>query len=140
MNNAERTKLWVEANKKICPSCGHEMYYRSKTCKKCSRNSEKSEKIKDMTLGEYRDKSRKKGVHPSWVNAEIRNFARTWNRNMQSLPCQVCGYSLHVELCHKIALKDLPDDTKLGVANSEDNLMVLCPNCHWEYDNGIISA
>jgi hypothetical protein len=31
-----------------------------------------------------------------------------------------------------------PGDTALSVVNSLDNLVGLCPNCHWEFDHGLL--
>lgn len=53
--------------------------------------------------------------------------------------CQVCGYEKHVEVCHKKAIRDFPLEAKLSEINSKDNLLFLCPNCHWELDNNYLS-
>lgn len=53
--------------------------------------------------------------------------------------CAVCGYDKHVEICHKKAIKDFPDTALLSEINSTDNLIALCPNCHWEFDNKLLS-
>lgn len=49
--------------------------------------------------------------------------------------CQKCGYSKHVEVCHKTPISKFPDSTLISVVNNINNLLVLCPNCHWEFDN-----
>ena len=49
--------------------------------------------------------------------------------------CANCGYDKHVELAHIKAVADFDDDTLLSVVNSPDNVLSLCPNCHWEFDN-----
>jgi len=53
--------------------------------------------------------------------------------------CQVCGYSIHVDACHLVAIKDFNDDTRISVINHPSNLVGLCRNHHWELDHGILS-
>lgn len=54
------------------------------------------------------------------------------------MPCAVCGYTKHVELAHKRALQDFPDDALLSEVNARGNVIQLCPNCHWELDHGFL--
>ena len=49
--------------------------------------------------------------------------------------CSRCPYSKHVEVAHIKAIASFSEDTLLSVVNHPDNLVVLCPNCHWELDN-----
>lgn len=135
---SERVRKWQEKNRKDCPSCGNKIYYRSKTCRNCFKKNKDSEKIKNMTLGEFRNKNKIKGRHHSWVYVEVRAFARSWNKSLRKNPCQNCGYKKHVELCHIIPLSSFGDDIKLREVNNLSNILVLCPNCHWEFDNGFL--
>jgi predicted restriction endonuclease len=52
--------------------------------------------------------------------------------------CEVCGYNTHVEVCHIKSVSSFSDDTLITEINSIDNLVGLCPNHHWEFDNGKI--
>lgn len=90
---------------------------------------------KDKTIGEYRNKLSVKGKHASWLNSHVRIFTRNWLKHLRALPCAKCGYDLHVELAHIRQVSSYTDDTKLSEVNSEDNVIQLCPNCHWEFDN-----
>lgn len=63
------------------------------------------------------------------------NAKYVMDRNCVLKSCLCCGYSRHVEICHIRAISDFPVDTKILVVNSLYNLMYLCPNCHWEFDN-----
>lgn len=133
-----RTKKWQQEHKKKCPFCEKEIYYRSKTCRDCFERNRIGEEIKNMSIGAFRIKSKNKGTHPSWLYAEVRNFARSWNKELRKLPCRVCGYNKHVELCHIKPLNKFDDSDLLKEINSPNNIVVLCPNCHWEFDNGIL--
>lgn len=92
-------------------------------------------RYKAITIGEYREKLSVKGKHPSWVNVGIRGLGRTWFKELLKQPCKHCGYNKHVELCHIKPISEFSDDTPLSVVNSPDNVIQLCPNCHWEFDN-----
>lgn len=52
--------------------------------------------------------------------------------------CAICGYDKHVEIAHVKAVSEFDDSATIAEINSIDNLIALCPNHHWEYDNGII--
>jgi len=52
--------------------------------------------------------------------------------------CEFCSYPHHLELCHIIPISSFPKDTKLKVVNAPTNILFLCSNCHWEYDNHFI--
>ena len=49
--------------------------------------------------------------------------------------CQKCQYTLHVEVAHIKPIKEFTIDTLISVVNDQSNLLILCPNCHWEHDN-----
>jgi len=64
---------------------------------------------------------------------------REWNRVNPSPECYVCGYKTHVQVSHRKSVSSFPIDTPLSIINHISNLVGLCPNHHWELDNGIIS-
>lgn len=131
MNDTERVREWRQKNKKKCPFCDSLIYKESKTCVQCSPRADMGHK----TLGEYRNLESVKGKHPSWVYAHVRGMARSKFKKLLSLPCAHCGYSKHVELAHVKPLSSFPDSALLSEINSEENVIQLCPNCHWEFDN-----
>lgn len=95
----------------------------------------KESKYQNRTIGEYRNLVSVKHSHPSWIHAHIRNFARSWLKHLTKLPCKFCGYDKHVELAHIKAICDFEDDALLSEVNSPENVIQLCRNCHWEFDN-----
>ena len=135
-SKAYQVKKYKLSIRKTCPYCQRLIDGRSTKCRNCA---PETEKIKKMTLLEYQEKESVKGRHASWINSHVRNFTRSWNRDLQKLPCQKCGYSRHVELCHVKAVQSFDKSTLLGIVNDPSNLVVLCPNCHWEFDNGYLS-
>lgn len=86
-------------------------------------------------IGEYRNLMSVKNKHPSWINSHVRQFARSWNKEIVDSPCEKCGYSKHVELAHIKAVSEFDDDATLWQVNNPSNIVGLCPNCHWEFDN-----
>lgn len=65
----------------------------------------------------------------------IRSYARSHYKNLTKKPCASCGYPHHVELCHIKAICTFPDTATVAEINSKNNIVQLCPNCHWELDN-----
>jgi hypothetical protein len=76
--------------------------------------------------------------HPACRHARLRQEARRHYLSARPYRCVCCGYDKHIEVCHKSALTSFPLDTPISVVNSLDNLVGLCPNCHWEFDNGLL--
>lgn len=112
--------------------------YRHNKCEahwEAYRESVKVEKFQSLTLGEYRNRLSITGKHPSWVNTHVRSFARAWLSHLRELPCAHCGYDKHVELAHIKGISSYPDSALMGEVNSESNVIQLCRNCHWEFDN-----
>ena len=93
------------------------------------------ESILDNTKGELFN-SRK-----NWQSARsaIRKLAQQIYLEANCNPkCAICGYSHHIEVAHIKAVSDFDDNVTIREIDSVDNLIGLCPNHHWEYDNGIL--
>lgn len=54
--------------------------------------------------------------------------------------CQRCGYTHFVDICHIKAIRDFSKTTKVREINDPTNLIYLCPNCHHEFDAGMLPA
>ena len=72
--------------------------------------------------------------HKSSAYALVRSRARKSVRDEPKV-CVKCGYDKHVEVCHIKPIKDFELTAMLSEINSRSNLILLCPNCHWELDN-----
>lgn len=71
--------------------------------------------------------------------SSIRKFAENVYKNSgKQCQCAICGYDKHIEIAHIKAVSDFSDSSTIEEINSIDNLIALCPNHHWEYDNGIL--
>ncbi len=53
--------------------------------------------------------------------------------------CIVCGYDRHIQISHVKPVSSFPDSALISEINAIENIVSLCPNHHWEFDNGLIS-
>ncbi len=77
----------------------------------------------------------------NWQSARgsIQRNAREIYFNINPSPvCVICGYKNHIEVAHVKAVSAFANDIPISIINSIDNLIGLCPNHHWEYDNNLV--
>lgn len=143
-------KIYPKRRIKIrnCTICGNEFQIaRRRTCETCkvagkmkpsfhlkAKVQYSTDFYKNLTIGDYKNRDSNKNKHPLWAHNNIRNFGRSWNKDLQKSSCKKCGYSLHIELCHIKPLADFSDTATLGEVNHPTNIIPLCCNCHWEFD------
>jgi predicted restriction endonuclease len=91
-------------------------------------------------------KDRTKGdlfrIRSNWQNARsaIQKMAReAYANSNKPQKCCICGYDKTYEVAHIKAVSEFDDDTLISEINNVNNLVALCPNHHWEYDNHILS-
>lgn len=132
------SKRWLnhEPTKCFCSVCNEPRDCRNlnNLCQSCLITN-KQNQLKQLTIKDLKEKHKK---HLYWYSSEIRNFARAWNKNLIGLPCKNCGYDKHTEICHILGISQAKETTTLEQINNPTNLIVLCPNCHWEFDNGLL--
>jgi 5-methylcytosine-specific restriction endonuclease McrA len=116
----------------FCKNCGAETRYRRSYCENC--DPTKPQDFSQVTIAEIRSKARYQ------AHAWIRKLARRAYANSDNPQhCLVCGYSKHFEVCHIRPIQDFPEETTMAIVNSLENLVALCPNCHWEFDQGLLT-
>lgn len=131
-NNSRRKK-----KKYYCIKCGKYIYTgfntsQRKLCDDCNPS------IIDWSKYTYGDllKRRKYQAH-----SHIRELARkTYDKSNKPKYCANCGYNKHFEVCHIYPIEKHNLDTPISVINDIHNLIGLCPNCHWELDNGLLEC
>lgn len=98
--------------------------------KYCSDNCNPNIFVAECTLEEA-ELTRGPGRYSS-----IRYNARKIYKN-SGLPmrCFVCGYNIHVEICHLKPISKFSKNSFISEINSLTNLVPLCPNHHWELDH-----
>lgn len=105
---------------RYCRTCAHEekfLNYGKKTLK---------ESLVESLSYAAKHKYEKIRQHAKRISKKL-----NWNCGK----CEKCGYDKHVEVCHKKAISDFSLNTLIQDINAKNNLIFLCPNCHWEYDN-----
>lgn len=125
-NNAKTPKRKQEG---FCKECGSTIRTSQTYCKHC--------KIKlkyDPTLFELQNTDSFKCNKFTCVRDRSRRIIH--NLNIKS--CCLCGYNKHIEVSHIKPIRDFDLSTKVSVVNHITNLAPLCPNCHWEFDHGLI--
>ena len=81
----------------------------------------------------------KRGVYYRF-RAGVRQHAQyVYEKNNGSKFCDICGYNKHIQVCHIMSVSSFSDDSLITEINAKENLIGLCPNHHWEYDNGHIN-
>lgn len=94
-------------------------------------------------LSAQRTKGEMFATSRSWQSArsKIQDHAvAVFNRCMSQKGCLVCGYDKHVHVAHIRPVSDFPDDVLIREINDPSNISGLCPNHHWEFDHGQITA
>ncbi len=120
---------------KKCKECGNLIGSRYTYCSDCiklGRHKPYGCHIEDRSLRFYVE--RKSG--PTRYMS-IRDNAQNKMLKRKKV-CKICGYSKHVEVCHIKSISSFLLDTLIGEINDENNLELLCPNCHWEKDNRLL--
>jgi hypothetical protein len=114
-----------------CIDCQGPIRWGYRRCKACHEQLRRLDQktLQEATLGRT-DATRYTGV---------RSHARkVFADSGKPKQCVVCGYDKHVEICHICEISAFPPETPVIVVNDLANLVALCPNHHWELDNGLI--
>ncbi len=134
-------KIYIKRKKltPICNQCNtnHVPFKNSRRCSPCQKLNKLTlkEDILNRTLQDMVYERNDANKY-----SRIRQLARyTYRKEIES-GCQVCGYSKHAEVCHKKKIADHLPTATIREINDVSNILVLCPNCHWEFDNGILTS
>lgn len=114
----------------LCKSCKKPVSSKSVYCVPCFKDSRRVD-WSNVTL---RDAMYNERRASRWV--KVREHARKTTRDWPCV-CELCGYSKHVERHHIVPISQFPLEALVVDVNSKRNLVLLCPNCHWEVDNGV---
>lgn len=128
-------KLGKRSKNKKCVLCGDKITWNLVRCSKCKHLIKTNNGWKDITIVTKADLI----TCDTQKYRRIRNHARKIaieNNILDS--CIVCGYNIYVECAHKIPIASFKDEDLIIDINSPSNLYGLCPNHHWEYDNGLL--
>jgi 5-methylcytosine-specific restriction endonuclease McrA len=83
-----------------------------------------------ITLGDLKVQYSTSDYH-----AKIRGHARSVFKQKGVSACYLCAYTSHIDICHVIEIRSFNENTIISDVNKIENLIPLCKNCHWEFDN-----
>ena len=72
----------------------------------------------------------------SWRSSIQKHARSMYQHSNRPQNCVVCGYDKTYEVAHIKAVSDFNNDVLISEINDVKNLIALCPNHHWEFDNG----
>jgi hypothetical protein len=127
-NNQQFVKR--EKQRFFCHKCGSPARYRRKYCERCNPMNGADWSTRTLAFARsFLD-----------YHARIRQLARkVYYGSGRPAKCVNCGYSKHFEICHIKPIQEFPENTSIADINSLNNLVALCPNCHWEFENGMLT-
>jgi hypothetical protein len=117
-----------------CPVCRKKIAIKAKTC-----NKHKPKMY--VNLGNNKTKGHLLDIRSGYQSARstIRKHAFiVFKETNRRKACYNCGYKAHIEVCHIKPVSQFDNDATLEDINNPNNLIGLCPNCHWEFDHGIL--
>ena len=69
--------------------------------------------------------------------SKVRQYARNFYHKEASY-CQHCNFQHYVEVCHIKPISEFQLDSLIAEINAEENILLLCPRCHWELDHNLL--
>jgi hypothetical protein len=140
-NNTHRAHYYDQ----VCPNCeteftitGHEKGHKKFCCRECYLKFKNDEYFKiwnTRTLEEVKKMSSFQTGQWAYVHHNAKILIK---KEKRAKICQSCGYDTHTEICHIKPIKEFEKTATLAEVNALDNLVILCRNCHWEFDHGLL--
>ncbi|WP_315788290.1 HNH endonuclease signature motif containing protein [Fischerella sp. JS2] len=118
-------------------------YIRRKYCDACLKKAKGKIAIGNQRKPDFlqRTKAEVFSKSASWQAARSkvqRSASKLFHQKYPQASCQICGYDKHIEVCHIEPVSSFPQDALISEINALSNLVGLCPNHHWEFDNGLL--
>lgn len=122
-----------QRKQRFCKDCGQPVEGRITKCADCKRRDGQIADWNTRTLGDVQASTLYQ------AHAAIRRLARRiYFASDLPRACNRCGYDKHFEVCHIQPINSFSSDTTIATINNLSNLIALCPNCHWEFDHGLL--
>lgn len=133
--------MWKEIGKKFGYTKNLSSNLREKVRQRCKTLGIDCLQPKERMSASFRTKGELFANRRNWQSARStirRDAQEVFNKSNKPKQCEICGYNKHIEIAHIKAVADFDDNTLISEINDISNLIALCPNHHWEYDNGIL--
>lgn len=92
--------------------------------------------IREKTKGEILSSFK---TYQGYRSAIRRDAEKTFEELDGHCSCCVCGYNRHIEIAHVKAVSSFSHNALIKEINNIENIIPLCPNHHWEFDNGVMN-
>ena len=83
-----------------------------------------------------KERGNKRNQGGNLIRAQARVIYIKCNGDMS---CYNCTYNLFVEIAHIKAVALFSKNSTMEDINNPNNLVALCRNCHYEFDNGFLT-
>ena len=117
---------------RTCIDCDASFYHPTRSRKRCEICRGRAD-LRNKPLSAFLHPSNER--HRAWKFSDIRADARRRYADELLQGCEICGYSIHVEIAHVAAVRSFPLTATVGEVNARSNVRFLCPNHHWEFDH-----
>lgn len=124
--------------KKFCNRTCAAIFNNSKFPKRIKKEKSRKEKIDIVGI---RTKGEMLSLRKTWQgyrSAIAKHARKIFKESDKDKKCFTCGYDKHYDVAHIKPVSDFSENVLILKINDINNLIALCPNCHWEYDNGLI--
>lgn len=120
-----------------CLVCGKQIGNKSKHCNKHKKKTQKSfiEIWNNVTKKEL---SIKRLDYQSRRSTIQRHARKVFKQSGKPMVCVNCGYDKFVDVSHLKSVSSFDNEATFSEINNINNLIALCPNCHWEFDHKIL--
>lgn len=125
-------KVLLQTKQNTCKYCSNKTINYARVCEKCRID-------KGLTYRDYSNVSLQDLISEYsrlQYHAKLRGHSRSvFDKSKKEKSCYLCNYNIHVDICHIIDVKDFSLDSLVLDVNNIINLVALCKNCHFEFDN-----
>ena len=135
------SNTWKEIAEKFGYESTLSSNLKAKVITRCETLNIDSPTIGTINFVENRTKGDLFSSRKNWQSARTairKNAQSIFDKSDKSKECYICKYNKHTEIAHIKAVSEFSDVTLISEINNINNLIALCPNHHWEYDNGIL--
>lgn len=118
-----------------CLGCNVRIKNASSYCLKCYRQTQIQAYLNNtQPLSGYLHKCPK---NPSYF-VKVRQHARRVAKQLKLYDsgCACCPFLIGLQVCHVNSIASYDLSTPINIVNAPNNLVILCPNCHWLQDHG----
>ena len=136
---SNRTRVRTPKTTSLCPTCElRQIDVSSKLCINCHTQNRR-ERAENLTKGELLARFDKRGRWDIYRASLGKASRQTYLRAGKPQACLICGYTIVFHVAHIKPVAAFSNTAKIKEINNIDNLVALCPNHHYEFDNNMLA-